>query len=69
MNRKSIGGQDVWVYRISVLALGLVVLCSMVGGIVLSAGGRQIPEAVVALGSAAIGSLAGLLIPSPVSRP
>ena len=68
MNRRSTGEQDVWVYRISVLALGLAVLSSMVGGIVLSAGGRQIPEAVVALGSAAIGSLAGLLIPSPISK-
>lgn len=59
---------DKWIYRISVVVLGLVVLTSVIGTIVLSMGSRSIPDAVIALGSAAIGSLAGLLVPSPLNR-
>lgn len=59
---------DKWVYRIVVLALGIAV-CSAVGGaIVLAAMGREAPEILVALGSAAVGALAGLLAPSPANR-
>ena len=59
---------DVWIYRICVATLGLVVLVSLSGCILLSIQERVIPEALVALGSAAVGSLAGLLAPSPIHR-
>lgn len=61
------------IYVIVVASLGLVVVSAMVGAIVLAYGATgpnpvQIPETVTALGSAAIGALAGLLAPSPGSR-
>lgn len=59
---------DVWIYRIVVLTLGLSVLASLIGGILLTLQDRQPPEVLVALGSAAVGGLAGLLAPSPLNR-
>lgn len=56
---------DFWIYRIVVGALALVALATVVGGIVLAGAGRELPGAVIALGSAAIGALAGLLAPAP----
>lgn len=56
---------DTWIYRIVVLSLGLAVLSCIIGAIVLSALGKAIPELLIALGSGAIGALAGLLAPSP----
>ena len=40
----------------------------IVGAIVLAMTGQSTPEVLVALGSAAIGGLAGLLAPSPLNR-
>lgn len=59
---------DTWIYRMVVGALGLAVLISVVGAIILAVAGRPIPELLTALGSAAVGALAGLLAPSPASR-
>ncbi|HVN24506.1 MAG TPA: hypothetical protein VMT71_11085 [Syntrophorhabdales bacterium] len=56
---------DVWVYRIVVIALGLIVLGAMTGGIVMAARGSDLPQFIVAVGSAAVGALTGLLAPSP----
>lgn len=61
---------DVWIYRAVVVILGTAVLCTVIGGIALTFVGRgdakmAIPEAIVAIGSAAVGALAGLLAPSP----
>jgi hypothetical protein len=56
---------DVWIYRIVVGALSLVAVMAIVGAIVVAVGtsDTQVPDAVVALGSAAVGALAGLLAP------
>jgi predicted phage tail protein len=56
---------DVWIYRIVVGALSLVAVFSIVGAIVVAVATNdtQVPDAVVALGSAAVGALAGLLAP------
>ena len=64
---------DRWTYRIVVLALGFVCVAAIIGAIYLSAitsGGStpKIPDVLTALGAAAIGALAGLLAPSPVSK-
>ncbi len=59
---------DIWLYRIVVAVLGLTVVASVVGAIVLALSGESTPEVIVALGSAAIGGLAGLLAPSPLNR-
>jgi Zn-dependent protease len=45
--------------------LVLVALATVLGGIALAVMGQEISAAVIALGSAAIGALAGLLAPSP----
>lgn len=58
---------DVWIYRMVVGALGLAVLIAMIGAITLAGFGNTIPDVLTALGSAAVGALAGLLAPSPVS--
>lgn len=60
---------DVWIYRIVVGALGLAVLASIVGAIVITLATKQVtpvPDILTAIGSAAVGALAGLLAPSPV---
>lgn len=57
---------DKAVYRIVVFALGLAILISLLGSIYLSNGAStEIPEILMALGSASVGALAGLLAPSP----
>ena len=63
--------QDKVIYRIVVGSLGLVVLFVVLGVIGLSfkaSGGTiAIPDVLTALGSAAIGALAGILAPSPAA--
>ncbi len=61
---------DRWTYRIVVGALGIVCTVAISGAIYLAAthegvGPPNIPDVLTALGSAAIGALAGLLAPSP----
>ncbi len=57
---------DVWIYRMVVASLGLTVLVVVVGAIVLAVGGaKEVPAVLTAIGSAAVGALAGLLAPSP----
>lgn len=60
---------DVRAYRLVVAALGLAVLASLIGAIMLATQGRPTPELLIALGSAAVGGLAGLLAPSPLNEP
>lgn len=61
---------DVWIYRVVVCSLGIVVIIAVIGAIYLSSGtaGKAPPDVLTALGSAAIGALAGLLAPSPVGK-
>lgn len=61
---------DKWVYRLVVASLGLTILIIIVGVIVLMSNSSitndaTVPTIFTALGSAAIGALAGLLAPSP----
>ena len=56
---------DKILYRIVVGSLGAAVLITLIGAIALVAFGRDTPEILVAIGSAAVGALAGLLAPSP----
>lgn len=58
--------RDKWTYRIVVLALGSAVIIAMLGLILLAwKGVPSVPDGLVAIGSAAVGALAGLLAPSP----
>jgi hypothetical protein len=60
--------QDMWFYRIIALCLSLVALFSVVGFIVLAAFDKPMPEGLIALGSGAIGALAGVLASAPNRR-
>jgi hypothetical protein len=60
---------DRWIYRLVVCFLGLTVIGTVAGGFIITGKSAQsIPEGLIALGSAAVGALAGLLAPSPGSR-
>lgn len=58
---------DRWIYRGTVAVLGLAVLFVVFAQyqIVLAAPQRAIPDGLIAIGSVAIGALAGLLAPTP----
>lgn len=61
---------DVIVYRIVVSLLGLVALITVLGPIIVSLANKatdvkDMPDGIIAIGSAAIGALAGLLAPNP----
>ena len=60
---------DLWIYRWVVVVLGLIALITVIGGLMISVliANASLPDAIVALGSAAVGALAGLLAPSPKS--
>ncbi len=60
--------EDRVIYRVVVSALGIAVVFAMVGAITLSVVGKTIPDILTALGSAAVGALAGLLAPPPGAR-
>jgi hypothetical protein len=60
---------DTFVYRVTVVVLGLAVLSVILAQlwITLARGAGSIPDGIIAIGSAAIGALAGLLAPTPAS--
>lgn len=58
----------VWIYRLVVTALGLAALIAILGAIILAWKGTEASTTLnllTALGSAAVGALAGLLAPAP----
>lgn len=59
---------DVWVYRTVVLSLGLAVIITLIGAIGITLVGETTPDILIALGSAAVGALAGLLAPTPSEK-
>jgi hypothetical protein len=58
---------DTFVYRVTVLALGLAILSVIVAQLWITLEKDTIPEGIVAIGAAAVGALAGLLAPTPAS--
>jgi hypothetical protein len=61
---------DVWIYRAVIIALSAVVLATVIGVIALAWTGKSDPpQTLTAIGSTAVGALAGLLAPYPNSRP
>jgi len=68
MNNKRKKNNDKWLYRMVVIVLGLTIVATIVSAIALAMTGQSAPEVIVALGSVAIGGLAGLLAPSPLNR-
>ena len=53
---------DRFFYRVVAIALALVALGALAASIFLAAAGKEIPQSIVALGSTAVGALAGVLI-------
>jgi hypothetical protein len=56
---------DVWIYRMIVASVSAVLLISVAGIITLSLQEKSPPDVLVALVSAALGGLTGLLAPTP----
>lgn len=56
---------DNWIYRIVVIVLGLGILSTIVAAAVLAGCGKTLPDGIIAIGSAAVGAMTGLLAPSP----
>ena len=58
--------QDVWVYRITVSTLGALAVLALgaILWITLNDSASTVPDGIVALGSAAVGALAGLIAPA-----
>jgi len=52
------------IYMIVVVALALLGVLAVLGGIVLAYVGRAMPESVIVLGSVAVGALAGMVAPA-----
>ena len=59
---------DTWSVRLVILFLGLAVLCSVVGGMVLAGLEKSVPDTVIAIGSAASGALAAMLASTRSAR-
>lgn len=56
---------DPVLYRVAIGVLGILALLAATGALVLAFVGKQSPEALVSLGSAAVGALVGLFAPAP----
>ncbi|MBC9249587.1 hypothetical protein A9179_04785 [Pseudomonas alcaligenes] len=61
--RKSTPASDRWTSRYAIYSLVAIALLSMVGIIWLGLADKWVPDGLVAIGSAAVGGLAGLLVP------
>ena len=59
---------DVGFYRGVLSILGASVIITTIGGLALVFFGIDIPQFIVAIGTTALGALAGLLAPSPVGK-
>jgi len=55
---------DPFLKRVAVSALGLMATVSLAGVIALSMTSNTVPDALIALGSGALGGLTGILVPS-----
>ena len=58
---------DTFVYKATVIVLGFAVVAVVLAQTWLTLESKAIPEGLIAIGSAAIGALAGLLAPQPAS--
>jgi uncharacterized integral membrane protein len=60
---------DEWIYRIAIMVLGFVIIIAIIGTIWLTlAGIKELPSILIALGSASVGAIAGLLTPTSASK-
>ena len=52
---------DRYFYRVVAWSLALAAVLSLIGGVALAGTGKEVPHAIVAIGSTAIGALAGVV--------
>lgn len=52
---------DSFTIRLVVASLAIIALVSVVGALVLAYSGKAIPDAIIALGSACVGAVSGIL--------
>jgi hypothetical protein len=55
-------------YRGVLIILGAAVIIATIGGLALSFNGKDIPQFIVAVGTTALGAIAGILAPSPAQK-
>ena len=55
------------VYHIITIGLGIIALSTVVGAIVIAVLGKTLPDALLTVGGAAVGGLAGALVPQMTS--
>jgi hypothetical protein len=67
-SHKIVPSDDLWTYRTVVTTLSLTVIGCIVGTIWLQICGKPTPELLTALGTGAIGALAGIFAPPPSRR-
>ena len=68
LGHAGVSGSDYWLFRLVVFFLGSIALVTVAGSMIIFALGKPtVPDGVIAIGSAAVGALAGLLTPSPRS--
>ena len=60
--------KDKWLYRIAVGTLAFVVISIVVGAFVIAGMEKNVPEIIVAIGSAATGGIVALFAPSPLQQ-
>ena len=63
LRKNNPGAADRWIYRWGIYILGFVSILAVVGMICLSADGKTVPDGLIAIGSAAMGGIAGILAP------
>ncbi len=66
--KAGVGFQDRFIYRVAIGILGVLTMISAIGGLWLAAKNIDIPESVIALGSAAVGAIVGLFAKSPTEK-
>lgn len=63
---------DKWIYRITVIGLVLIVITIIISVVIMygedETSDFQVPDLFVAIGSGAIGAIAGLLTPTPTEK-
>ena len=67
LDKKTSWQMDKWIYRIVVSSMSLTIIFSLGGAVWLEANEKEVPEILIALGTGALGGIAGLLAPTPNS--
>lgn len=56
---------DFWIYRGVIVVLGVTIIATVIGAVLLAFYEREIPEGVFVMAGTCAGAMAGLLAPSP----